>query len=324
MNIFHAQLRTVLVVVGLIVAGLLGAGLLKHSLGMPAVASVRFEEAAPSPMQKNYDSPLSERLSTLSRRAGGEIGVAVIHVETDNSVAIDGTKQLPLYSVFKLPVAIAVLKEVEQNRLSLHQKLRITSAEATPGWRANTNLWRKPVVLTIEQLLELSIVRSDNTSTDKLLNLIGGPAVVTRRMRDLGLENIEIVTSVHELGSRPEKMNTGSAEDLARLLVKLEKGEVLQPGGFQLLRGFMERTQTGAKRLRGDLPRGTVVADKTGTGDAGVVTNDVGVITLPEGKGHIAIAVLLSGSKLSLEEQEKLIAEIARLAYDSHIENQPN
>jgi beta-lactamase class A len=81
----------------------------------------------------------------------------------------------------------------------------------------------------------------------------------------------------------------------------------------------MERATTGAKRLRGDLPAGTQVADKTGTGEAGAVTNDVGIITLPGGRGHLAMAVLLSGSKLSAEEQEKLIAQLARAAYDAHV-----
>ena len=75
----------------------------------------------------------------------------------------------------------------------------------------------------------------------------------------------------------------------------------------------------GLKRLRGDLPSGTPVADKTGTGEAGEATNDVGLITLPQERGHLAMAVLISGSKLKAEEQEKLIAELARTAYDAHV-----
>ena len=76
---------------------------------------------------------------------------------------------------------------------------------------------------------------------------------------------------------------------------------------------------TGEARLRATLPKGTPVADKTGTGEAGSSTNDVGIITLPEGKGHLAMAVLINGSKLPSEEQEKLIAELARVAYDAHV-----
>jgi beta-lactamase class A len=86
----------------------------------------------------------------------------------------------------------------------------------------------------------------------------------------------------------------------------------------------MRRADTGLRRLRGDLPAGTVVADKTGSGEKDATTqmakatNDVGIISLPSGKGHLAIAVLVSQSKLPGADQEKLIAEIARAAYDSY------
>jgi beta-lactamase class A len=104
------------------------------------------------------------------------------------------------------------------------------------------------------------------------------------------------------------------------LLARLQQGEILQPPNVSLLLDFMTRAMTGGeRRLRADLPAGTPVADKTGTGAPGSSTNDVGLITLPEGKGHLAMAVLLSGSKLPVESQEKLIAQLARAAYDSYV-----
>jgi beta-lactamase class A len=80
----------------------------------------------------------------------------------------------------------------------------------------------------------------------------------------------------------------------------------------------MERARTGGeRRLRANLPAGTEVAEKTGSGEN--TTNDIGLITLPEGRGHLAIAVLIDGSKLTTAAQEKLIAEIARAAYDVYL-----
>jgi beta-lactamase class A len=256
----------------------------------------------------------------LSERAGGEVGVALIHVETGRSVAFKGTSPLPLFSVFKLPLAVAVLKDVEEGRLRLDQKVRVTPDDVAPGAQMNIELWGKPVERTVAELLELSISRSDNTSTDKLLQLVGGPSVVTERMRALGLRNIEIRATVREFASgRKEHPNMGTPSDLVQLLARLQRGEVLQAPQLSLLLGAMERATTGLKRLRGDLPAGTPVADKTGSGAAGKVTNDVGLITLPDGKGRLAMAVLVSGSKLSVEAQEKLIAELARAAYDAHV-----
>ena len=79
----------------------------------------------------------------------------------------------------------------------------------------------------------------------------------------------------------------------------------------------MGRATTGLERLRAGVPQGTAVADKTGTGET--TTNDIGIITLPEGKGHLAVSVLLDGSKLPALDQEKLIAEVGRAAYEAHL-----
>lgn len=276
--------------------------------------------AAPQPKSpESVDAELAERFKALSEKAGGRVGVAVIHVESGRSVAFNGASPLPLFSVFKLPLAVAVLKDVEEGKLRLEQKVRVTPEEVAPGARANTELWSKPSEHTVTELLELSVSRSDNTSSDKLLELVGGPAAVTERMRALGLPKIDIRSSVREFAAgKKEHPNTGAAEDLARLLALLQKGEALQAPQASVLLGAMERATTGLKRLRGDLPPGTPVADKTGTGGAGKVTNDVGLITLPGGRGRLAMAVLVSGSKLPAEAQEKLIAELARAAYDAH------
>jgi len=161
-------------------------------------------------------------------------------------------------------------------------------------------------------------VRSDNTSSDKLLELVGGPRIVTAQMYAYGFNNIDIKYSSREFAAHREKPNLGTAVDLAMLLAKLQQGGLLQPPQVSLLLGLMDRARTGGeRRLRANLPAGTEVAEKTGTGEN--TTNDVGLITLPDGKGHLAIAVLINGSKLATADQEKLIAEIARTAYDAYL-----
>jgi beta-lactamase class A len=313
----------------LIIAVAFAAGLFRSSLSAQSIkerasaggqGSTLAASAARPQSPESFDAGLTERLQKICDRAGsGIVSVAVIHVETGRAATIQGATPLPLYSVFKLPLAVTVLKEVEANRLRLDRKVSITPAEVAPGWKGNSDLWRRPVERTVAELLELSLVRSDNTSSDKLLQLVGGPAIVTERMRSLGFENINIRSTVREFAAQGGTPNTGTASDLARLLAQLQKGEILQPPQLEVILNFMGRATTGERRLRGDLPAGTPVADKTGTGESGSSTNDVGLITLPKGKGHLAMAVLVSGSKLPDAAQEKLIAELARAAYDAHV-----
>ena len=81
----------------------------------------------------------------------------------------------------------------------------------------------------------------------------------------------------------------------------------------------MTETPTGARRLKGLLPVGTVVAHKTGS--SGTVngltaaTNDVGIIQLPNGR-YLAIAVFVSDSTADEAAREAVIAEVARAAWE--------
>jgi beta-lactamase class A len=285
------------------------------------------ESQTPTASTSPLDHPekeLAQRLKVICDRANGTVGLSVVHIETGKTISINGKSRLPLYSVFKLPLAIAVLKAAEEKRLSLDQKIHVTPGETVAGAPENSALWRKPVDLTIAELIDVSISRSDNTSTDKLLQLVGGPLAVTERLRSLGFKDLEIHATVGEYVKSRENPNTGSAEDLANLLVQLQQGKILQPTQRDMLIGFMQNATTGLRRLRGDLPAGTLVADKTGSGEKDEVTrvpkatNDVGIITLPSRRGHLAIAVLLSESRLTDAAQEKLIAELARAAYDAY------
>ncbi|HKO45231.1 MAG TPA: class A beta-lactamase [Pyrinomonadaceae bacterium] len=279
-----------------------------------------------SPNGSQTSSPTGDQLATnlkaIIDRAGGNSAATVIHVETGRITSINGSAKLPLYSVFKLPLAVAVLKDVEEKRLQIDQQVHVTPSDIVQGAPSNTAMWREPVDRTVAQLIDVSIALSDNTSTDKLLHLAGGPEAVTRRLRALGFNEIEIQTTIRDFAATLKNHNTGSSNDLAKLLMRVQKGELLQPAQQELLIGFMRGATTGTRRIRGNLPAGTIVGDKTGSGETNKTTgtpnatNDVGLITLPDGS-HLAIAVLISGSKLYDVEQEKVIADVGRAAYDA-------
>jgi hypothetical protein len=74
-----------------------------------------------------------------------------------------------------------------------------------------------------------------------------------------------------------------------------------------------------AGQIRDQLPAGTVVAHKTGTGGTrnGITsaTNDIGIITLPDGR-HLAMAAFVSDSTADDATREAVIARLAKAAWD--------
>lgn len=114
--------------------------------------------------------------------------------------------------------------------------------------------------------------------------------------------------------------DTATPDALVQLLRQIDEGRRLSPESRKRVLALMTRTRPGERRLKGGLPAGTPVAHRTGTGAdlgrANLCTNDVGIVTLPGDRGHLAIAVMIKGSDRDLAAREKAIAAIARAAYD--------
>src|SRR5512145_2018992 len=111
------------------------------------IAEIRTANESPSPVASaaqnepgGVEQELERRLKSICERAQGTVGLSVVHIESGKTISINGPSQLPLYSVFKLPLAIVVLKDVEENRLRLDQKIHVTPAEMVPGTPGNTAL----------------------------------------------------------------------------------------------------------------------------------------------------------------------------------------
>jgi beta-lactamase class A len=82
-----------------------------------------------------------------------------------------------------------------------------------------------------------------------------------------------------------------------------------------LLLDIMYRCETGQARIKGVLPPWTRVAHKTGTLNLGIA-NDVGIIDLPDGAGHVVLAAFVKEAQGDAAAQERAIAMAGRAVYD--------
>jgi beta-lactamase class A len=255
-------------------------------------------------------------LESLAAPAGGPVGFAALDLASGRSLGLREHEPFPMQSVFKLPLAIEVLHHVDAGRLALDRTIALGPADARGGLPGTIAV---PAKRTVRELLEAMIITSDNVACDKLLALVGGPGAVDARVRALGVQGIVIRSSELDLNAGRAD-NTATPAAMVALLAKLARHEVgLSAPSAARLDDLLLRVTTGPKRLKGALPPGTPVAHKTGTSgtrngktDA---TNDVGLITLPDG-ARIAIAVFVHASPADELTRERTIADLARAAYD--------
>jgi beta-lactamase class A len=296
--------------------------------------------------------PLGRQVTRLAERLGGRVGAAIVHVESGRTVTLKGAERFSMASVYKLPIAIAVLDRVDGGELNLERKLTVKASDLRPNSPLAERRDAVGSVLSVRELIELMMIYSDNSASDLLLSLAGGGEAVTRRLQtlkitglrvdrpelelladgggvrqlpaasDLTLERFERLLAAVSPAAREEAQrqfqsdprDTATPEAVGRLLVRLQRGDILKPESNRLLLGIMERCATGAKRIPGNLPSGTTVAHKTGTNPGGY--NDAGIVTLPGKAGHLAVAVFVQAPGQPPAERERLIAEIARAGFD--------
>ena len=296
---------------------------------------------------------LEREIARLSKVSGGVVGVTAIHLETGRRVSLGGGERFPMASTFKVPIAVQLLTRIDRSEVKLDQMIDIKQSDLHPGSGTLSVLFNKGgLALSVRNLMELMLLISDNSATDVLLRTAGGPEAVTARMRALGIEGINVDRSTARLisdwvgvtnlppedqwtpelfdimfaGLKPEEQkaaskkfdsdprDTSTPDAMAALLEKIYQREILKPASSELLLNIMYRCRTGEARLRGLLPGGTEIAHKTGT--IGGSANDVGIITLPDNAGHVAIAAFVKSSDKAVPARERAIAEIARAVHD--------
>jgi len=252
-------------------------------------------------------------------------------------------------STYKVAIATAVLGRVEKGQLGLSDLIDVPLEKMVVGPNPITmNFVHPGVELSVANLIEPMITESDNTATDVCLELAGGPEAVTKMLRSIGITEQRLDRSTAEilrdfygltdkayasvaaeayakdptLLSRQSDRNLefekdprdhSTPEAMLELLLAIDSGKVLSQTSRDFLLATMSRTRTGPGRLRGLLPKGTTVAHKTGT--IGGVANDVGFITLPDGR-RFAIAVFTKSSTTSEADRDRAIAEVSRTLYD--------
>ena len=269
----------------------------------------------------NDENELRDRIEQISQAAQGRVGMTATVLETEESVSLHGEQRFPMQSVYKFPIAMAVLAQVDQGKLQLDQKVRIEANDIVQDSQILDET-SQGMEFSLSELLQYMVSKSDSTACDRLLRLIGGPEVVMEYLRSLGVNDLIVANTENEQQGQDSTLqyrNYATPNATINLLRALHAGKGLSEARQALLLQWMTETTTGPKRIKGLLPDGTVVAHKTGTSRTvnGITaaTNDVGLVLLPN-RRHLAIAVFISDSRANNATREEVIAKMTRAAWD--------
>ncbi|MEX1826759.1 class A beta-lactamase [Luteibacter sp. CQ10] len=299
-------------------------------------------------------APLHETLERLAAEAKpGVLGITVVDLDTHARTRVNADRAYPMMSVFKAPVAAAVLAQVDAGHMSLDEKVTITRDEVVGGSAVpsiGARFVGDRMRFTVGQLLEAAVADSDNTAVDALLRRLGGPRNVMTYLHAHHVDGMRIDLSEGEVnrifadtvsgGSIPrdesedaetsrlkrgyaaylkDPRNRTTPDAAAVFLEKLWAGELLSSESTKRLLDLMYR-QTTPNRMRAGLPANVRFADKCGTsysleGETAAY-NDIGIVTWPNGH-TVVVAAFLTASKADKPARDALFAKLGKAVVEA-------
>lgn len=278
-------------------------------LALLLLPEVSFAEAS--------QSGLKGKITHIIDTAGGKIGVGVQGADFKAGFVINGESNYPMMSVFKFPLALAILHLVDKGKLNLGQKISI------PRDKLDTNTW-SPLVkdfptrdpyLSLSDLLTYAVTKGDNNACDFLYGLAGGTAAVNTYLHRLGVKDISIVYTEEEMGKTRSLQydNWSKPTAMLQLLQLFYHQKLLSKQSNDFLFRIMTELPGESKRITAFLPPNTKLVHAMGS--SGIAINDVGILTLPNGK-HLVIVIFVADYKGPREISEHTIATISKQIWD--------
>lgn len=230
-----------------------------------------------------------------------------------------------MHSVMKLPIAMAMLHQVDMGRHRLDEKIYITKADLPENYSPLRDKFPEGnVYVRIDTLLSYMVSLSDNDACDIVIKLLGGMPKVEAYTHSIGIKHISLKATEAQMALAWPVQYTNWCHTVSatQMLYMLYKGSVLSKASNNFLWKIMLETRTGPNRLRGLLPKHAKVAHKTGTSPVNskglaAATNDAGIILLPNGH-HVAVSVFITDSTAETARREAVIAQIAKAVWDEY------
>jgi beta-lactamase class A len=267
---------------------------------------------------------LQASIERTTRSVNATWGIWIKSLDTGEEIAVDADRQMETMSTIKIPLMVEVFEQIKAGKFRLTDNYTLVSDDIRPGTGIIQRL-DPGAVLTVKDLITLMIIVSDNTATDALYRLVGGPEAVTRRMEGMGLKKTQATTNgaawfaalraapspeqFYREGKHPFGLST--PREMGGLLEHMERGTLVDKASSDLMLQIMR-----AQLYRTRIPRyvtGFTIPHKTGD-FLPYVGDDVGML---EGQGKTIIVSIFTANHFGSGEMlENAIGLVAKEAAD--------
>ncbi len=236
------------------------------------------------------DEQLKNALLPMVRTHRGEVGLAILNLESGVHYEFHADVPMPTASLIKFPVMIAAYRMVDEGELDLSTSIALRAEDKVPGSGVLTEHFSDGVRLPLCDYIRLMIRYSDNTATNIVADQIGLRRTA-ETMEALGFPNTKLHSKVYRgsttvFPERSRQFGIGSttAREMVALLQQFEAGKLASDESTNAMRDHLLSCHDGSK-IAALLPAEIQFAHKTGAiancrTDAGILYTEAGPIAV--------------------------------------------
>lgn len=145
----------------------------------------------------DWDGSLKQEIERIDRESPGTLGVYVKRLKSGESFNYGADQSWYLGSTVKVPIAIAVLQQLDAGKLKLSDTMTLQ-----PGDRieAGQLVWRQPgAAITVDELLKRMLGDSDNTAANMLIRKVGVEQVNASAKDAMGNDGLGTLTTLAQV-----------------------------------------------------------------------------------------------------------------------------
>ncbi|HLR34470.1 MAG TPA: serine hydrolase [Tissierellales bacterium] len=253
---------------------------------------------------------LKKKIESIIEETEANVGVAIKDLNNQGFLLINEEKVFPSASLIKLFILAEVCKQVKEGKIKLSEEITLTD-EVKVGGDGILKELNSGHNFTIEELITLMIILSDNTATNIIIDLIG-MEVVNDFIKGLGFDSTTLQRKMMDSEAvKANKENFTSAKDILTILDLLYKGELIDEESSAFMIDILKRQQVKG-RLDLYLPEDTIIAHKTG--DLDYLEHDVGIVY---SENNPYIICVLTNENISNKDGREIIGKVSKVAYET-------
>lgn len=181
----------------------------------------------------------------------------------------------------KLPIAVSLIKAVEDKKVDFMDKIKIQSSDKVYGTGIIHEFNEREY--TVFELMVIMLIQSDNTAANKIIDILGMEQI-NEDIVAMGLENTKLNRKTNDERTTITNIeNITTARDLSKIWRHLSNGTFLSADNGQMLIDILRRQQIKNK-LALYIPDDLKVEISSKTGDKKGIENDTAYLEIPKGK----------------------------------------